>query len=150
MVQRDFFAFCKSLQLIELKAIGSLSPVRHFADSEIVYSAGEDGHELFIVTRGAAELLPQNARAGAPTTVLSRGDIFGETGALMELPRNNTARACGKASASALPMPTAWLPWPGKTKAAAIADSFRKIGPNGPNIGETVKLTADRAARNLK
>jgi hypothetical protein len=47
-------------------------------------------------------------------------------------------------------MPTAWLPWPGKTKAAAIADSFRKIGPNGPNIGETVKLTADRAARNLK
>ena len=28
--------------------------------------------------------------------------------------------------------------------------SFRKTGPNGPNIGETVKLTADRAARNLK
>jgi hypothetical protein len=47
-------------------------------------------------------------------------------------------------------MPTAWLPWPGKTKAAAITDSFRKIGPNGPNIGETVKLTADPAARNLK
>jgi CRP-like cAMP-binding protein len=98
MVQRDFFAFCKSLQLIELKAIGSLSPVKHFADNEIVYSAGEDGRELFIVTRGAVELLPQNARPGSPTTVLSRGDIFGETGALMELPRNNTARACGSLS----------------------------------------------------
>ncbi len=98
MVQRDFFAFCKSLQLIELKAIGTLSPVKHFADNEIVYSAGEDGRELFIVTRGAVELLPQNARAGSPTTVLSRGDIFGETGALMELPRNNTARACGALS----------------------------------------------------
>ncbi len=95
MVQRDFFAFCKSLQLIELKAIGSLSPVKHFAENEIVYSAGEEGRELFIVTRGAVELLPPNARAGAATTVLSRGDIFGETGALMELPRNNTARACG-------------------------------------------------------
>ena len=34
---------------------------------------------------------------------------------------SNTARACGKASASALPMPTAWLPWPGNTKAVVIA-----------------------------
>ena len=30
----------------------------------------------------------------------------------------------------------------GDPKAAAIADSFREIGPNGPNIGEAVKLTA--------
>ena len=76
MVQRDFFAFCKSLQLIELKAIGTLSPVKHFAENEIVYSAGDDGRELFIITRGAVELLPQNARAGSPTTVLSRGRHF--------------------------------------------------------------------------
>ena len=62
MVQRDFFAFCKSLQLIELKAIGSLSPVKHFAENEIVYSVGDEGRELFIVTRGAVELMPQNAR----------------------------------------------------------------------------------------
>jgi len=98
MVQRDFFAFCKSLQLIELKAIGSLSPVKHFADTEVVYSAGDEGRELFFITRGAVELIPQNARPGTPATVLSRGDIFGETGALMELPRNNTARACGALS----------------------------------------------------
>jgi hypothetical protein len=30
---------------------------------------------------------------------------------------SKTARACGKASARALPMPTLWLPWPGKTNA---------------------------------
>src|SRR5262245_19605787 len=98
MVQRHFFAFCKSLQLIELKAIGSHSPVKHFADNEIVYSSGDEGRELFIITRGAVELIPQNARPGSPATVLSRGDIFGESGALMELPRNNTARACGALS----------------------------------------------------
>ena len=33
---------------------------------------------------------------------------------------SNTALACGKASARALPMPTAWLPWPGKMNARFI------------------------------
>jgi len=99
MVQRDFFAFCRSLRLVELKAIGSLSTVKHFAEKEVVYTAEDEGHELFIVTRGAVELLPQNAHPGTPTTMLSRGDIFGETGALMELPRGHSARACAALSA---------------------------------------------------
>lgn len=98
MIQRDFFAFCKSLRLVELKAIGALSRVKHFAESEIVYPAGALGEELFIVNRGAVELVSQNARPGVPTTVLSRGDIFGETGALMELPRDHAARACAALS----------------------------------------------------
>ena len=34
---------------------------------------------------------------------------------------SNTARARGKASARALPMPTAWLPCPGNTNARVIA-----------------------------
>lgn len=98
MVQRDFFAFCKSLRLVELKAIGSLSTVKHFAETEIVYSSEEEGRELFIVTRGAVELLPHNGRPGAGATMLSRGDIFGEPGALLELPRDHTARACAALS----------------------------------------------------
>jgi CRP-like cAMP-binding protein len=98
MLQRDFFAFCTSLHLIELKAIGILSKVRHFAENDVVYSSGEAGDELFIINRGAVELLPHNARPGTATTVLSRGDIFGETGALMELPRDHTARACAPLS----------------------------------------------------
>jgi CRP-like cAMP-binding protein len=98
MVQSDFFAFCKSLRLVELKAIGTLSAVKHFGENEVVYSTGDEGSELFIVTRGAVELFPQNARPGAATTVLSRGDIFGETGSLMELPRDHSARACAALS----------------------------------------------------
>ncbi len=98
MVQRDFFTFCKSLRLVELKAVGQLSVVRHFAEKEIVYNVGDEGEELYFVTRGAAELIPRNVRAGGPTTVLSRGDIFGETGALMELPRDHSARACSALS----------------------------------------------------
>lgn len=99
MVQRDFFAFCKSLRLVELKAVGMLSTVKHFAENDVVYSAGDEGQELYIVTRGAAELIPPNARqGGGATTVLSRGEIFGETGALMEVPRDHAARACSELS----------------------------------------------------
>ena len=50
------------------------------------------------MTRGAVELFPQNSRPGTPTTVLSRGDIFGETGALMEHARDHSARACAALS----------------------------------------------------
>src|ERR1700761_1368516 len=98
MVQRDFFAFCKSLRLIELKAMGMLSQVKHFAEGAIVYEPGKRGEELFIITRGAIELIPGIPRPGVPAIVLSRGDIFGETGALMNLPRYHTARACAALS----------------------------------------------------
>ncbi|MEO8439793.1 MAG: cyclic nucleotide-binding domain-containing protein [Spartobacteria bacterium] len=98
MAQRDFFAFCKSLRLVELKAIGTLSAVKHFAENELVYRAGEEERDLYIVTRGAVELLPKTSRPGLPATMLSRGDIFGETGALMELPRGHSARACSALS----------------------------------------------------
>ncbi|HEY3664324.1 MAG TPA: cyclic nucleotide-binding domain-containing protein [Chthoniobacterales bacterium] len=98
MAQRDFFAFCKSLRLVELKAIGQLSTVKHFGENEVVYTAGSEGDELFLVTRGAVELFHQNTRLGPPEKVLSRGDIFGETAALMELPRDHSARACAALS----------------------------------------------------
>ncbi len=93
MIQRDFFAYCTSLRLIELKAVGALSQVRHFREGDRIYSAGDEGEELFIINRGVAELAPEKAVAGAPATVLSRGDIFGETGALMHLPRDHFAKA---------------------------------------------------------
>lgn len=98
MAQRDFFAFCKTLRLVELKAIGQLSCVRHFAEGEMVYSATQPGDEFFVINRGAVELLPPNYRPGASATVLSRGDLFGESGPLMEQPRDQTARACATLS----------------------------------------------------
>jgi len=98
VAQRDFFAFCKTLRLVELKAIGQLSCVRHFAEGEMVYSASQPGDEIFVINRGAVELLPPNYRPGASATVLSRGDLFGESGPLMEQPRDQTARACATLS----------------------------------------------------
>ena len=67
-----------------------------------------------------------------------------------------TARASGKASASALPMPTAWLPWPGKVNATVIrlarrtgsASSFRRRGAFQP-FGEDLSSLATTNGRHL-
>ncbi|MGI8891537.1 MAG: cyclic nucleotide-binding domain-containing protein [Chthoniobacterales bacterium] len=72
--------------------------MRHYAEGEMVYQPEEEGEELFIVTRGAVELISQQARPGLPTTMLSKGDIFGETGSLMEMHRDHLARACASLS----------------------------------------------------
>jgi len=93
MAARDFFAFCRSLQLLELKALNELSRVQHFEEGDIVFPAGDNGDELFIVNRGLVEIMPEPFLPGMVATVLSRGDIFGETGALLHLPRRQVARA---------------------------------------------------------
>jgi CRP-like cAMP-binding protein len=92
MPKCDFFAFCKSLQLVELRTIGLLSRVRHFGENEIVYAAGQESDELFVISRGAVELFAQNSWPYG-MHVLSRGDVFGERGALLDLPRDHSARA---------------------------------------------------------
>lgn len=94
MPSTDFVAFLKSLRLLELKAISDLSQVRSLEENDIIYSAGDTGDELFIINRGLVEMItPEPIYPGAVATVLSRGDIFGETGALLHLPRRRTARA---------------------------------------------------------
>ena len=97
MLQSDFFAYCTSLPVLELKAVGELSSVRHYGEGEVVYSAGEESKELFIINRGLVEITSEPALPG-DSIVLARGDIFGETGAFIRMPRNQTARACAPLS----------------------------------------------------
>ncbi len=93
MTEKDFFTFCSSLQLSELRVISKFSEVKHFSQGDLVYSAGDVGEELYIVNRGIVEITPDPPYPGMMTTMLSRGDIFGETGAFLELPRAGTAHA---------------------------------------------------------
>src|SRR3954471_19351571 len=94
MLDQDFFAYCTSLRLLELKAIGELSRVRHLGEGEIIYSTGDPGDALFIINRGVVEVIQPSAEKSAPATYLSRGDVLGDVETLSALPRKHLARSC--------------------------------------------------------
>ena len=94
MTQRDFFAYCTSLRLIELKAIGALSQVRHYrrGRSDLFRRRGRPRNFTSSIAESRSWFRPKPV-PGAPATVLSRGDLFGASGALIDLPRDHSARA---------------------------------------------------------
>ena len=94
MLDQDFFTYCTGLRLLELKAIGELSRVRHLGEGEVVYSTGDAGDALFIINRGVVEVIQPSAQTSAPATYLSRGDVLGDVETLSGLPRKHVARAC--------------------------------------------------------
>src|SRR5436190_517327 len=94
MREQDFFAYCTTLKLLELKAIGELSRVRHLGEGETIYSTGDRGDALFIINRGVVEVIQPSTQASAPATYLSRGDVLGDVETLSSLPRKHIARTC--------------------------------------------------------
>jgi len=78
--------------MTELRSIGSLSRVKHYGEGELIYSPGDDSNDLFITNRGLVEITPGPDQPGG-SVVLCRGDVFGETGAFTQAPRDHTARA---------------------------------------------------------
>ncbi|MFZ1219444.1 MAG: cyclic nucleotide-binding domain-containing protein [Chthoniobacterales bacterium] len=93
MPENDFFGFCTTLKVLELKAIGELSHVRHLSEGETVYSTGDPGDALYIINRGTVEVVqPSGRKSGA--AYLSRGDVFGDVEALSNLARKHVVRAC--------------------------------------------------------
>ncbi|MEO5722411.1 MAG: cyclic nucleotide-binding domain-containing protein [Chthoniobacterales bacterium] len=94
MPTRDFFVFCTSLPPIELRSLGGLSKVRHIPEGQIIYRPGDPSDALFIINRGTVDLSPAKAKGGSSvTTLLSRGDIFGDLEVLTDGPRRGSARA---------------------------------------------------------
>ncbi len=90
---RDFFVFCTSLSPLELRAVGALSRVRHFAPNETVYRTGDAAHGFFIINRGLVELAPDGATTDAAGLAVARGDIFGDLEILTDCPRLHRATA---------------------------------------------------------
>lgn len=93
MPNNDFFGFCTTLKVLELKAIGELSHVRHLCEGETIYSTGDPGDAIYIINRGAVEVVqPAGQKSGA--AYLSRGDVFGDVEALSDMTRKYVVRAC--------------------------------------------------------
>jgi CRP-like cAMP-binding protein len=98
MPNRGFFAFCTSLNLIELKAIGQLSKVKHFDEDEIIYRPGDPADEIYIINRGVVAMGGDQFGIDRTDAYLSRGDIFGDLEALTGEPRSHSIRTCEPSS----------------------------------------------------
>lgn len=100
MSKSDFFSFIVSLKPLELRSIGMLSQTLHLEEGVTVYHAGDESDAFYIINRGALEVVHESTgqQARTPVSYLSRGDLFGETEALGDVPRKNTVRTCESAS----------------------------------------------------
>ena len=100
MSKNDFFSFITSLRPIELKAVGQLSEVLHLDEGVTIYQSGDESDALYIINRGALEVVHEDAGHGmrTPVSYLSRGDVFGEAEVLSNIPRLNAIRTCESAS----------------------------------------------------
>ena len=58
-----------------------------------IYAEGEIGTEMFVIRSGEVEITQSSKGETFTLARLSKGDFFGETSLLEELPRENTARA---------------------------------------------------------
>ena len=94
MPSRDFFAFCTSLQPLELKALGALSESRHVEEGITIYEAGEPGDTLYIINRGTLEIRQPGVTSTMAPSYLSRGEIFGDADALMGNARPYSVVTC--------------------------------------------------------
>ncbi len=100
MSKSDFFTFITTLRPIELKAMGELSQVMHLEEGVTVYESGDASDAIYIINRGALEVVHEASEYNArtPVSYLSRGDMFGETETLSDVPRKNAVKTCEPAS----------------------------------------------------
>src|SRR5687767_816713 len=94
MLDQDYFGFCTTLKPLELKALGQLSRVQHLAEGEIVYSTGDPGDAIYIISRGVVEVIQPSTQKSAPVAYLSRGDVLGDVEALSGVARKHVVRTC--------------------------------------------------------
>lgn len=73
-------------------AQSALDDVFDVAAGQVVFQEGQTGTEMYIIERGAIEIL-RASRGDAPLAVLEPGDFFGEMAVLEDKPRFATARA---------------------------------------------------------
>ncbi|MBI2426110.1 MAG: cyclic nucleotide-binding domain-containing protein [Candidatus Hydrogenedentes bacterium] len=75
---------------------------REFAAGEIIFSKGDDTHEVFVILNGSVEI----ANEGKVLATLDRGDMFGEMALVSDDPRSADARALSNTSVLMLQLNT--------------------------------------------
>ncbi len=86
----------KELKPLELRILVSLVHVRTFKDGEVVFSEGEPGEGMYIISKGSVDIIVGMGGAKPITLAnLEPGNFFGETTLIDGSPRTATAIAKG-------------------------------------------------------
>jgi CRP/FNR family transcriptional regulator, cyclic AMP receptor protein len=75
---------------------GYFDEVLTFEDGEIIEREGDETRDMYVVQRGAVEVVKQIEGEQVLLAVLERGSFFGEMSLLESLPRSATVRAKGQ------------------------------------------------------
>lgn len=90
----DFFTFCKKMNPKEFESIVKQGQLVNCGPNSIVYMQGQESDSFFVVNDGTVEIVLASAEGENPTTIayLGKGDIFGEIGLLLGMPRTASVR----------------------------------------------------------
>lgn len=85
----DLYVVSEKINPEEL--IGKIESLDHlsYPEGEIIVDEGDRGRDLFVLYKGSAQV----SRSGADIAGLAPGDMFGEIGFLVGVPRTATVRA---------------------------------------------------------
>jgi CRP-like cAMP-binding protein len=68
---------------------------RTFGDGDIIFTQGEPGDEMYVVTDGAVRIFRAKRGREVELATLRSGEAFGELALLLDEPRSASARAVG-------------------------------------------------------
>lgn len=74
-----------------------------FADGKTIYREGEHSDTVYVIQRGAVEVLRHANGEDVRLGRLGQGDVFGEMGVIQDRPRSTTMKAVGDVSVLQLP-----------------------------------------------
>jgi CRP-like cAMP-binding protein len=80
----------------EIEILAELSRPRRFAAGEVVFQEGDQGDSLFVLARGAVEVVAPRAGKDRPLAVLEAPAAFGEMSLIDREVRSATVRAKGE------------------------------------------------------
>lgn len=90
----DFFTFCRRMSPKDFEMIIKQGRLVSCGPDAVLYLQGQESDAFFVINDGAVEIVVADTEGENPTTVayLAKGDIFGETGLLLEMPRTASVR----------------------------------------------------------
>ena len=84
----------ESMPVAQMEALGRLASLRHVPRSTVVLREGEETNAIYFILNGALKVLVSDIEGREVIlTMLGRGELFGEMGALDDNPRSATVVA---------------------------------------------------------